>query len=81
MAQQLIGAAVPGLKPCKRYICTHDSNGRSIYAESPEQVYNAVPKVGGLARSFSVSSVPANLTNEADINAYRAEDGPTSYTR
>ena len=75
---QKIGAAVEGLRPCKRYIATHDSTGKSVYTESPEQVYNVVPR-GGLARSFSVASVPANLTAGADIKAYRAEDGPTSY--
>ena len=78
---QKIGTAVKGLKPCKRYIATHDSTGKSVYAESPEQVFNAVPDVGGLARSFAVGSVPANLTDNADIKAYRAEEGPTSYTR
>lgn len=81
MSQQMIGAAVKGLKPCKRYIATHNSDGTSVYAESPEQVFNGVPGVGGLARSFSVDSVPANLTDEADIKAYKAEEGPTSYTR
>lgn len=75
------GAAAKGLQPCKRYIATHDASGTSIYAESPEQHFNATPGFGGLARSFSVDSVPANLANEADIKAYRAEDGPTSYNR
>lgn len=40
-----------------------------------------MPGAGGLARSFAVGSVPANLTDDADIKAYRAEEGPTSYTR
>jgi hypothetical protein len=40
-----------------------------------------VPGAGGLARSFAVGSVPANLKGNADIEAYRAEEGPTSYTR
>ncbi|KAK3699211.1 hypothetical protein LTR37_016572 [Vermiconidia calcicola] len=79
--QKMIGAAVPGLQPCKRYIATHDSTGKSIYAESPEQVYGGVPGFGGFARSFSIDSVPANLTNDADIKAYRAEKGDTSYIR
>lgn len=81
MSGQIIGAAVKGLKPCKRYIATHNEKGTSIYAESPEQIFNAVPGAGGLARSFAVGSVPADLTNDADIKAYRAEEGPTSYTR
>lgn len=78
---QSIGSAAAGLKPCKRYIATHDSTGKSVYAESPEQVFNAVPRFGGLARSFSIDSVPAKLANDADIKAYRAEEGPTSYKR
>lgn len=76
---QLIGAAAGLLKPCKRYICTHDKNGRSVYAESPDQLFNGVPGFGGLARSFAVASVPANLANDQDIKAYRAESGSTSY--
>lgn len=75
------GAAAAGLKPCKRYIATHDKDGKSVYAESPEQVFNAVPKFGGLARSYSIASVPANLTDDADVKAYRSEEGPTSYKR
>ena len=75
------GAAARGLKPCKRYIATHDKEGKSVYAESPDQVFNATPGFGGLARSFSVGSVPAKLANDADIKAYRAEEGSTSYKR
>ena len=78
---QMIGAAAGGLKPCKRYIATHNDDGKSVYTESPDQLFNAVPGFGGLARSFSVNSVPANLTGDADIKAYRAEEGATSYTR
>lgn len=74
------GAAVKGLAPCKRYIATHDASGKSVYTESPEQCFNASPGMGGYARSFSVDSIPANLTDEADIKAYRSEQGPTSYT-
>lgn len=73
------GSAAQGLQPCKRYIATHDSSGKSVYTDSPEQVFNVVPGFGGLARSYSVGSVPADLSNEADITAYRAEDGPTSF--
>ncbi|KAK3052191.1 hypothetical protein LTR09_006783 [Extremus antarcticus] len=81
MSEQMKGAAVEGLPPCKRYIATHDSNGISVYADSPEQVFNGIPGGGGVARSYSVSSVPANLTNDEDVKAYRAEEGATSYTR
>lgn len=68
------GAAAQGLRPNKRYITTHDSKGKSVYAQSPEQVY-----FGPMARSYAIDSVPANLTNEADIEAYTAETGVTSY--
>lgn len=81
MSQETKGAAAKGLAPCKRYIATHDAAGKSIYTESPEQHFNVTPGFGGLARSFSVDSVPANLTDEADIKAYKAETGPTSYKR
>lgn len=78
---QKLGTAVSGLPPNKRYIATHDSAGQSTYTESPEQVFNTVRGFGGLAHSYSISSVPAELTNDADVKAYRAEDGPTSYRR
>lgn len=71
---------IEGLDECKRYIATHDNSGRSVYAESPEQHYSAGSVEGGVARSYSVGSVPAVLDNDADISAYRAEEGPTSYT-
>jgi hypothetical protein len=70
-----------GLRPCKRYIATHDSTGKSIYADSPAQVYNYNPGFGGMARSYSVGSVPANLADDADVIAYRSEDAVTSYKR
>lgn len=34
-----------------------------------------------MARSHAVGSVPANLTDDADIKAYQAEEGVTSYKR
>lgn len=76
-----IGSAASGLRPNKRYIATHDKDGKSVYAESPEQIFNAVPNVGGMARSYAVNSVPANLTNDADVQAYKSHDGPTSHTQ
>ncbi|KAK5115706.1 hypothetical protein LTR62_000795 [Meristemomyces frigidus] len=74
---------VPGLPPCKRYVATHDSNGKSIYAESPDQHYhNSSPSAAiALARSFSVAAIPADLAHDADVKAYRAESGITSYTQ
>lgn len=37
--------------------------------------------MGGIARSYAFSSVPANLADGADMAAYRGETGPTSYKR
>lgn len=75
------GAGIQGLKPCKRYIATHDSSGKSVYAESPDQLFYSVPNFGGMARSYSFGSIPANLTDDADIKAYRAEGGASSYRK
>ncbi|KAK5699373.1 hypothetical protein LTR17_023303 [Elasticomyces elasticus] len=69
-----------GLRPCKRYIATHDSEGKSVYADSPEQVYK-VRDAGAMSRSYSVGSIPANLENDADVEAYKGEEGRTSYMR
>lgn len=75
-----IGSAVKGLRSCKRYIATHDDAGKSVYAESPDQVFNSAP-FGGMARSYAIDSVPAILADEADIKAYKSEKGVASYTR
>lgn len=83
MAQPEIrtGHAIEGLRDCKRYITTHDASGKSVYAESPDQVFGIAPGVGGMARSYAFGSVPANLADEADIKAYKSPEGPTSFTR
>jgi hypothetical protein len=80
MASKMIGTATT-LRPNKRYIATHDANGKSIYADSPDQVFTGVPNVGGLARSYAVAGFPANLTHDADMKAYKSEEGVTSYTK
>lgn len=33
-----------------------------------------------MARSYSLGSFPANLTDNADIKAYKSKTGPASYT-
>jgi hypothetical protein len=62
------------LPPNRRYICTHDSSGKSIFLPSPEQLYLGSPGVGGVARSFSVGSVPAVLNNDEDVHKYLDEN-------
>lgn len=72
---------VAGLPAIKRHIATHDAAGTSIYVPSPPaQQYIHLPGTGGFARSWSVDSVPARLDGDADMKAYLAEEGLTSWT-
>lgn len=72
---------VAGLPAIKRHIATHNAAGTSIYAASPPaQQYIQIPGTGGMARSWSVGSVPARLEGDADMKAYLAEEGVTSWT-
>jgi hypothetical protein len=70
---------VTSLPPNKRYILKHDSAGTSIIHSSPPQLYHGRAGVGGMARSFSTSSVPAVLEGDADVQSYLSEEGPTSH--
>jgi len=70
---------VTSLPPCKRHIATHDADGKSVYVDSPAQRYLPIPNAGGLARSYSVSSVPAKLADDQDLKAYLGDDGITSW--
>jgi len=62
------------LPPNKRWITGHDASGKSVFKESPPQLYHGRENVGGMARSYAVSKVPAVLKDEADIKAYRNAD-------
>lgn len=42
---------VTDLPPNKRYICTHDKDGKSVVHSSPPQLYHGRGGVGGMARS------------------------------
>jgi hypothetical protein len=72
--------SVTTLPPVKRYIATHDAHGKSVYLDSPPQQYYPVPGAGGLARSYSVATVPSKLENDEDVKAYLDKEGPTSWT-
>ena len=69
------------LRANKRYITTHDANGKSIYAESPDQEFTLAPGLGGVARSFALEGVPVSFGNEADIENYKSDESPASYRR
>ena len=68
------------LPPNKRYILGHDEAGKSIILRSPEQLYHGREGAGGLARSYAVSSVPAVLAGDADVEAYMEPDPQKSVT-
>lgn len=70
---------VTDLPPSRRYICTHDSSGKSVLYSQPSQKYHGRSGVGGMARSYAVSSVPAVLKDNVDIQDYEATSGVTSY--
>ena len=72
--------SVTTLPTVKRYITSHDNNGKSVYVDSPPQEYFQIPNVGGLARSYSVASAPAKLDNDHDLKAYLSKEGPNSWT-
>ncbi|KAJ9615709.1 hypothetical protein H2200_001786 [Cladophialophora chaetospira] len=71
---------VVDLPAVKRYIASHDANGKSVYVDSPPQQYFGVPGVGGLARSYSVATVPSKLGDDDDLKAYLSKEGVTSWT-
>ncbi|KAM3421155.1 hypothetical protein BST61_g1567 [Cercospora zeina] len=77
MAPHKPSPTVPGLRPTKRYITTHDSTGKSVYHNSTPP--DLIPKKSGLTRSYSVASVPAVLENEVDIAAFKAATGAASH--
>ena len=72
--------SVTTLPPVKRYIASHDADGKSVYVDSPPQQYYPVPVIGGLARSYSISCVPAILEHDEDMKAYLSNEGSTSWT-
>ncbi|KAF2256662.1 hypothetical protein BU26DRAFT_414936 [Trematosphaeria pertusa] len=70
---------VTDLPPNKRYICTHDKDGKSVVHSSPPQLYHGRGGVGGMARSFATATIPATLANDADVSAYLSSTGATSH--
>lgn len=80
-AQETSAGLVPGLPPCKRYIATHDKNGKSVYAEAPDFRFRKQPGFGAMARSYAIPSVPVVMKDDADLKAFEASSGPTSHRR
>jgi hypothetical protein len=71
---------VSTLPPSKRYITTHNKEGKSVVHSSPPQLFRGHPSVGGVARSFASPGLPAKMENDQDIDAYLAKEGPTSHS-
>lgn len=70
---------VVDLPPNRRYILTHSASGKSIIHSSPDQLYHGRAGVGGVARSYSTTTVPANMKDDQDVSAYLASSGPASH--
>ena len=62
------------LPPNKRYLATHNAEGKSIYAEAPAQLYHPM----GMAHSYSIPSVPVKMGDDVDYKAYMSEGNVNS---
>ncbi|CAN9285186.1 unnamed protein product [Alternaria alternata] len=72
--------SITSLPPAKRYIVTHNEQGKSTIHSSPALQFYGYPGVGGTARSYATSSTPATLEGDKDIEAYTSKEGDVSYT-
>ena len=66
------------MRPNKRYIAGHDSSGKSIYLDSPDQTYTPSEGFGWLARSFAVESVPVVMKDDVDVQNYNGSTSAAS---
>ncbi|KAF2004813.1 hypothetical protein P154DRAFT_484110 [Amniculicola lignicola CBS 123094] len=66
------------LPPAKRYITTHRPTGLSTLGPSPPLAFAGDPTSHTFSRSYTLSSVPADITADADITLYTADAGPNS---
>lgn len=64
----------------KRYITTHNPNGKSVYLQSCPQIWRSLPDVGKVSRSYAVEKIPVNLQDDTDVNIFKASSGQASYT-
>jgi hypothetical protein len=75
------GDSASGLRPNKRHFTGHDSNGKSIYIDSPPQKYYGLEGFGWVARSFATDSIPAVMKDDADIDKYKNDRGSASFRK
>lgn len=72
-----------GMRECKRYITVHDEVGMSKFG--PENALQYRERVGyALARSYALSTVPAQMDGNQDVQSYLSPDEQnniTSYAR
>lgn len=74
-------AVMTTLRPTRRYITTHRSDGKSTYlpTDQANQLVFPVPTKLAAGRSYAVSSVPAKLGEHTDLKEWNSEDSITSY--
>lgn len=67
--------------PHKRYITTHDVTGKSVYVDASDEKSVRIPTPFGTAvRSYATASLPAQLADHKDVEAYKATEGIASHT-
>lgn len=69
-----------GLRNCVRHICSHNEQGKSIFASSPELLYSEATGAGAVARSYAVETIPAVLNDDADVKAYLSKETENNVT-
>jgi hypothetical protein len=70
------------LPPIKRHIVSNDTVTRSsTYIDSPELQYKNYPGFANVARSYATEVLPAYLSNEEDVGAYKGTDSIASFNR
>ncbi|KAI8937130.1 hypothetical protein NX059_006344 [Plenodomus lindquistii] len=71
------GEATPGknfgMRECRRYITSHNSEGKAIFTEEPRLLYKDFGSVAA-AHAYAVPNIPAQMSNDADLKAYLTED-------
>ena len=62
------------LRNATRHICSHDTEGKSYFQQSPELLYTEASGAGAVSRMFSVEKLPAILEDDKDVKAYLSDD-------
>lgn len=65
----ITGFPAEGLAPPKRFITTHDAEGKSVFLPTDSGDHQAIMVEGAASQSimYTADKVPANLNDEADV--------------